>query len=196
MRVLHLDSSPLGEASVSRLLTADLAQALADVGGQCQYRDLVAQPLPHWTPQEAQSPLSQALLAEFEAADAIIIGAPMYNFSIPSQLKAWIDRVAVAGRTFRYTAQGPEGLAGNKQLWIVATRGGQYPAESPMDFQVAYLRAVFGFLGIARENIHVLDAQGLSLGPEARERALAQARGRIAVMVSGKTQGQPQAQAA
>lgn len=188
MQLLHLDSSPLGTHSASRLLGAELVQALCQPGDQVAYRDLVASPLPHWTPDEAQTPESQSVLAQFEAADLIVIGAPMYNFSLPSQLKAWMDRVAVAGRTFRYTAQGPEGLAGAKRLWIVATRGGEYPANSPMDFQVAYLRAFFGFLGIPRDHIHVLDAQGLARGPEPRQQALDQARARIAQLPTPKAQ--------
>ncbi len=185
MKILHIDSSALGTASASRELTAAVVRQLradsphVDVG----YRDLDAQPLPHFTgatlakrdPAEAE--LGKAVLDEFLAADVVVIGAPMYNFSLPSTLKAWIDRIAVAGVTFRYTAHGPEGLAGGKRVIVASTRGGVYGEASPADFQEAYLRQVFAFLGIP--SIEILRAEGLSLSTENRQQGLAAAHAAI-----------------
>ena len=117
--------------------------------------------------------VSQAVLDEFLGADIVVIGAPMYNFGIPSQLKAWIDRIAVAGKTFRYTATGPEGLAGNKRVIIAVSRGGFYGAGMPaaaLEHVESYLRSVFGFLGIT--DVEVVVAEGLGIGPEQREKAM------------------------
>jgi FMN-dependent NADH-azoreductase len=152
-------------------------------------RDLSATQIPHLTATDlaaSQRPLDQvdestraraqfnaAVLQEFLDADIVVVGAPMYNFGIPSALKAWVDRIAVAGKTFRYTAQGPQGLAGDKLVMIASSRGGLYSEGSPyeeMDFQETYLRRVFGFLGIT--NVLVVRAEGLNLGPEQRRTAL------------------------
>ena len=155
MKLLQLDSSPLATHSVTReLAAAVVAQYRRDVPGvEVTYRDLAADALPHWTPlpREAVATLApeiraevernESVMQEFLSADVIVIGAPMYNFGIPSQLKAWIDRIAVAGRTFRYTAQGPEGLAVGKRVVVLSGRGGFY-ADTPLqgaDFQEAYL---------------------------------------------------------
>ncbi|MCB1579212.1 MAG: NAD(P)H-dependent oxidoreductase, partial [Xanthomonadales bacterium] len=153
-------------------------------GLQVHYHDLVADPLPHWTPvADADNPAvarGGELLDEFLAADVVVIGAPMYNFSIPSQLKAWIDRVAVAGKTFRYGENGPEGLAGGKKLIIASSRGGVYSAGSPaagMDFQETYLRGVFGFLGIT--DIEVVRAEGVNMSAEHKQKAIDAARATI-----------------
>lgn len=186
MKLLHVDSSALGTHSVTR----DLGRALVESwtrnnpGTDVVYHDLAAQPLPHWTPvADASDPAARAgnaMLDEFLAADVVVIGAPMYNFSIPSTLKAWIDRVAVAGKTFRYGANGPEGLAGGKRVIIVSARGGIYsegPAEA-MDFQEDYLRKVFGFLGVT--DIEVVRAEGVNLSPESKQRAVAAAHRSIA----------------
>jgi FMN-dependent NADH-azoreductase len=194
MKLLQLDSSPLGTHSVTRELgAAVVAQWRRNFPGlQLSYRDLAAEPLPHWTPlpqealdsmapaQRAQVEHNEALLQEFLAADVIVIGAPMYNFGIPSQLKAWIDRIAVAGRTFRYTAEGPQGLAGGKRVIVLSGRGGFY-ADSPRqvaDFQESYLRQLFGFLGISE--IEFIRAEGVGMGPEQRAAALAAAHAQIA----------------
>ncbi|QNK01017.1 FMN-dependent NADH-azoreductase [Dyella telluris] len=172
MKLLHLDASALGSHSVSRGLTAAIVNELTanNPGTEVIYHDLAANPLPHWTPvADASDPVAvqgSQMIEEFLAADVIVIGAPMYNFSIPSQLKAWIDRVAVAGKSFRYTANGPEGLAGGKRMIIVSSRGGVYsqgPAQ-PMDFQEPYLRAVFGFLGVT--DIEFVRAEGVNLGDD------------------------------
>jgi FMN-dependent NADH-azoreductase len=107
----------------------------------------------------------QADLAEFLGSDIVVIGAPMYNFTIPSQLKAWVDRITVAGQTFRYGPNGPEGLAGGKKVIIVSTRGGLYSggtAAAHLDHQETYLKAILGFLGIT--DITVVRAEGLAMG--------------------------------
>jgi FMN-dependent NADH-azoreductase len=151
MKILQLDSSALGAASASRELTAAVVrQLLADSPHvEVIYRDLDAQPLPHLTAASlaksdpAEVELAQRVMQEFLDADVLVIGAPMYNFSLPSTLKAWIDRIAVAGVTFRYTANGPEGLAGGKRVIVASTRGGVYGDASPADFQEGYLRQVF-----------------------------------------------------
>jgi FMN-dependent NADH-azoreductase len=117
---------------------------------------------------------AQAVLAEFLATDIVVIGAPMYNFSIPSQLKAWIDRIVVAGKTFKYDAQGPEGLAGNKRVIIAVSRGGYYGADTPMaalEHLETYLRGIFGFIGVTA--LEFIAADGIQVGPEHREKALA-----------------------
>ena len=112
-------------------------------------------------------------LDEFLAADIVVIGAPMYNFTIPSQLKAWIDRILIAGKTFRYSEAGPVGLAGGKRVIIASSRGGLYAPGVPLeanDFQEPYLRAVFAFIGI--EDVEIVRAEGLALGPEQRDAAV------------------------
>ena len=185
MKLLHLDASALGNHSVSRGLTAAIVAELTanNPGSEVIYHDLAANPLPHWTPvADASDPVAvqgSQMIEEFLAADVIVIGAPMYNFSIPSQLKAWIDRVAVAGKSFRYTANGPEGLAGGKRIIIVSSRGGVYsqgPAQ-PMDFQEPYLRAVFGFLGVT--DIEFVRAEGVNLGEDNKVQSLKSAHASI-----------------
>jgi len=203
MRLLHIDSSPLGPQSVTRALTADLVSALATAapGLEVTYRDLAAAPpdhlnaelmqvvkfrdLSHLTPrQQAELALTDTLVDELLAADIVVIGAPMYNFSIPSQLKAWIDRVAQPGRTFRYTETGPVGLAGGRRVVVVSARGGLYagtPLETALDHQEAYLKAVMGFFGVPE--VAVIRAEAVAMGPEPRARALDAARAEIARLV-------------
>jgi FMN-dependent NADH-azoreductase len=186
MKLLHLDSSILGGNSASRALSAAIvARWHGNVPGlEVLHRDLAGEhALPHLDgaslakadPTEAAR--SARALEDFLAADAIVIGAPMYNFGIPSQLKAWIDRVAVAGKTFRYGAEGPVGLAGGKKVIVAATYGGQHPLESGRNFVEPYLRQVFGFLGI--DDIEFIDADGLNISPEQRAHALEAAERRI-----------------
>lgn len=183
MNILHLDSSPLGGHSVTRELTAATVEALraASPAARVVRRDLAADPLPHWAPvaDTADAAVRNAgqVLDEFLAADTVVIGAPMYNFTIPSQLKAWIDQVLVAGKTFRYTANGPEGLAGGKRVIVVLARGGFYGAGSAgaaADFQEPYLRQVFAFIGIT--DVEFVRAEGIAMGPEQRAAAVAAAR--------------------
>ena len=190
MKLLHLDSSILGGNSASRQLSAAMVDQLAKAtpGLEIVYRDLAAEPLSHLSGEHfaarqgavPESPAiqkdiaaSQAVLDEFLSADIVVIGAPMYNFGIPSQLKAWIDRIAVAGKTFRYTANGPEGLAGNKHVIIAISRGGFYGAGMPaaaLEHVESYLRGVFGFLGVT--DLDVVVAEGLAIGPEQRDKAM------------------------
>lgn len=183
MKLLHLDSSALGTNSVSRELSAAIVQAWQrrEPGLEVVYRDLAAEPLPHWLPvADAASAPAGDPLAEFLAANVIVIGAPMYNFGISSQLKAWIDRIVIAGKTFRYTANGPEGLAGGRKVIVASTRGGFYGADSGrenFDFQESYLRHVFGFIGI--DDIEFVRAEGLGVGPEQRAKAINEAHAEI-----------------
>ena len=193
MKLLHIDSSVLGPHSVSRKVSAAIVDRLrqATPGLQIVYRDLSATPLSHLTgshlaaAQGAVAPdaalqrelaAGQAVLEEFLAADIVVLGAPMYNFTIPSQLKAWIDRIVISGKTFKYGAQGPEGLAGNKRVIIAISRGGFYGAGTPaaaLEHLETYLRGVFGFIGVA--NPEFIFADGIQVGPEHREKALANA---------------------
>ena len=178
MKLLHLDSSALSGNSVTRELTAAIVARWQDKLPQLQveYRDLDSQPLPHLTarsmiqtdPTEAAD--AARAMEQFLAADVLVIGAPMYNFSIPSTLKAWIDRVAVAGKTFRYTENGPQGLARGKKVIIASGRGGIH-TNAPTDFQEAYLRQVFGFLGVT--DIEFVRAEGVAYSPQHRSDAIA-----------------------
>ena len=178
MKLLHLDSSALSGSSVTRELTAAIVARWQDKLPQLQveYRDLDSNPLPHLTARSlAQADLSETAdaartMEQFLAADVLVIGAPMYNFSIPSTLKAWIDRVAVAGKTFRYTEKGPEGLAGGKKVIIASGRGGIH-TNAPTDFQEAYLRQVFGFIGVT--DIEFVRAEGVAYSPQHRSEAIA-----------------------
>lgn len=185
MKLLHLDASALGPHSVSRALTARITEAFVrnHPGTEVVYRDLAAQPIPHWTPvtdvSREPDAVGEPVLEEFLAADVIVIGAPMYNFGIPSTLKAWIDRIAVPGKAFRYTENGPEGLAGDKKVIIASSRGGIY-SEGPaavMDHQESYLRAVLGFFGIT--DIEIVRAEGIAMGDEYRQKALDSAHASI-----------------
>ena len=185
MKLLHIDSSALGANSVTRELSAAIvARWRAQVPGLVvEYRDLDADPLPHLTgpalsgadPDAAAR--GEEVLRQFLDADVVVVGAPMYNFSVPSTLKAWIDRIAVAGRTFRYTASGPEGLAGGRRVIVASSRGSVH-AGAPTDFQEPYLRQLFGFLGI--DAVEIVRAEGVGLSPEHRNRALAAAHATIA----------------
>jgi FMN-dependent NADH-azoreductase len=192
MKLLHLDASALGTHSVSRGLTSAIVAELTanNPGTEVIYHDLAANPLPHWTPvADANDPaalLGSQMIEEFLAADVLVIGAPMYNFTIPSQLKAWIDRVAVAGKSFRYTANGPEGLAGGKRVIIVSSRGGVYsqgPAQ-PMDFQETYLRAVFGFLGVT--DIEFVRAEGVNLSEDNKVESIKSAHASIGTVARSR----------
>ncbi len=189
MKLLHLDASALGSHSVSRGLTAAIVAELtrSQPGTEVTYHDLVAHPLSHWTPvSDASDPsavLGAQMMDDFLAADVVVIGAPMYNFSIPSQLKAWIDRIAVAGKTFRYGPNGPEGLAGGKRVIIASSRGGIYSegsAAAPFDFQETYLRAVFGFLGVT--DIEFVRAEGVAISDDNKAESLKSAHASIGVV--------------
>lgn len=168
MTILKIDSSISGDASVSRQLTAaTIAQLLKQrPDARVVTRDLAATPLSHLT-ERGQD---EDVLDEFLAADAVVIGAPMYNFSVPSQLKAWIDRIAVAGKTFRYSDKGAEGLAGGKRVIVAISRGGFYTPENAFEHVESYLKCLFNFLGIEPEFVH---ADGVNYGLEQREAGIA-----------------------
>jgi FMN-dependent NADH-azoreductase len=187
MKLLHIDSSILGGQSASRkvsaAIVARLRQATPDL--EVTYRDLATEPLAHLsgallTVDAPQTPAllqdraeSQAVLDEFLAADIVVIGAPMYNFNISSQLKVWIDRIAVAGKTFRYTEKGPEGLAGAKRVIVALARGGFYDPGTPMaafEHVESYLRILFGFLGVTK--LEIIAANGLKVGPDQAQKSL------------------------
>ena len=192
-KLLHIDSSVLGPHSVSRQLSAAVVDRLrrATPDLEVRYRDLTVTPLTHLSgahlaaAQGATNPSTdlaqelangQAALDEFLAADTVVLGAPMYNFTIPSQLKAWIDRIVVAGKTFKYGAQGPEGLAGEKRVIVAISRGGFYGPGTPtaaLEHLESYLRGVFGFIGVTQ--LEFISADGIQVGPEHREKALASA---------------------
>ena len=176
MTLLHIDSSITGEASASRAISRSILDRLLaeDPHAYVIRRDLVAQPLPHLT---LASMNDQEVLEEFLEADTVIIGAPMYNFTLPTQLKAWIDRIAVSGKTFRYTENGPEGLVKGKRIIIALARGGIYSEGSParaLEHLETYLRGLFNFVGIEPEFVA---ADGLNISPEQRETSIRQAMG-------------------
>lgn len=176
MTILHIDSSINGENSASRAITGAIVDKLkaSNWGEPVNYRDLAANPIPHLTLDAFAHNLD---LEEFLGADTVVIGAPMYNFTIPSQLKAWIDRIAVAGKTFRYTESGPEGLAGGKRVIIALARGGFYHEGAPaaaLEHVESYLRGLFNFIGVEPEFVI---ADGLAVSPEQREAAIGQAIG-------------------
>lgn len=198
MKLLHIDSSILAAQSTSRQLTRDIvAKWLGDhPDTDIDYLDLAVDAPGHLSAdslgfrapagaelseiQQAENAVSENLISRFLAADVIVVGAPLYNFSIPSQLKAWIDRLAQPGRTFRYTEQGPVGLAAGKTVFVASSRGGVYSTSSAaqaLEHQESYLRVVFGFFGIT--DIRVVRAEGLAMGEVAREQALASARTQI-----------------
>lgn len=204
MNILHLDSSILGNDSITRELSAAVVAHIRaqHPSAQLTYRDLVRDTIRHLTGPIAagfrqidvadlddetvhEHEVSETLVTEFLASDAIVIGAPMYNFSVPSQLKAWLDRLAQAGRTFRYTEHGPVGLAGGRQVIVVSARGGFY-AGAPaahMDFQEGYLKAFFSFLGI--NDVRFVRAEGASKGQAVRDKGVALARSSVAEVLAG-----------
>lgn len=203
MNILHIDSSFNHAHSVSRLLSREIVDRLmrSERYDEVVYRDVVEDEISHLTAPIAagfrpvaesdisadvavEHRLSETLVAEFLASDLIVIGAPMYNFSIPSQLKAWLDRLAQPGKTFSYTAQGPVGLAGDKRVIIASARGGFYhdtPLEE-MDFQERYLNAFFGFLGIT--NVAFVRAEGISKGDAVKEREIQRAIASVADVIN------------
>jgi len=181
--ILHIDSSISGDNSASRAISRSILDRLtaSDPAPKVVTRDLVADPLPHLT---LDAFADTRVLDEFLAADTVVIGAPMYNFTLPTQLKAWLDRILVAGRTFRYTAEGPEGLAGGKRVIIGIARGGIYHAGSPaasLEHLETYLRGAFNFIGIEPEFVA---ANGLAIGPEQRDASLRQALGETVLLAA------------
>ncbi|WP_213958632.1 FMN-dependent NADH-azoreductase [Variovorax sp. dw_954] len=202
MKLLHVDSSVLGANSVSRLLSAEIVAEWRKANPQAtvDYLDLAVDTPNHFTadaigiktglqaePTEAQrfeNAVSERLVSQFLAADVIVIGAPFYNFTIPTQLKAWIDRIAQIGRTFKYTDKGPVGLAGGKTVIVASSRGGMYSTSEggqAMEHQESYLKVIFGFFGIT--DVRFVRAEGLGMGDAAKNAALASARSDIQIAV-------------
>ena len=210
MKLLHIDSSISGGQSVSRQLTASIVARLRETTPNLEitYRDIVAVPVPlHSEPiqngklkalsQVTDAPSDRAadlqlqhdfasintVLNEVLAADIIVLGAPMYNFAIPGQLKAWVDCLAAPGRTFRYTEQGPEGICGGKRIIVASSRGGFYTSPSPMamlDHQESYLTSFFGFIGVS--DVKFVRAEGVKYSAEQRQRSLESALAEVAVL--------------
>lgn len=200
--ILHIDSSILGGYSTSRTLTTDIVnkQLALHPGARVIRRDLVVDAGLHLSDSHmavfqggevSNSTLGQdlalggAYIDDLFAADIIVIGAPMYNFSVPSQLKGWIDRVCVAGRTFQYGANGPEGLVKGKKAFLASTRGGVYTGDSPaapLDHQESYLLFVLSFLGIT--DVTVIRAEGLNINEETKAAAIAQAKSQIEALAA------------
>jgi FMN-dependent NADH-azoreductase len=178
MNILHIDSSILGANSASRLLSRELVSKLTaqNPDAKVKYLDLAAESLPHLSggslaqADQGETARNAQAMSDFLGADVIVVGAPMYNFGIPSQLKAWIDRIVVKGQTFRYTQAGPEGLAEGKRVLVAVSRGSVYEPGSPAEFAESYLKHVFGFIGIS--DVTFVRAEGLGLSPEHRERSL------------------------
>ena len=189
MKILHIDSSILGEHSVSRKLSAAIVRRLASLPPRTSitYRDLALNPIPQFSPALAQSvagvtpgpkdqpdvTIVQQVLDEVLAADIIVIGAPMYNFSVPSQLKSWLDALVVPGKTFRYSASGVEGLLGGKRVVIASSRGGVYASDNAAEHQESLLRSLLGFIGIT--DIEIVRAEGVRMGEEQAAAAIAAA---------------------
>nr|WP_247668606.1 FMN-dependent NADH-azoreductase [Pectobacterium versatile] len=203
VNILHIDSSILESGSVSRQISADVVEQLVKQhpNAVVAYRDVVKDEIRHLTGPIAagfrqiasssadeatlrEHQLSEALVAEFLANDVIVIGAPMYNFSVSSQLKSWLDRLAQAGKTFKYTEKGPVGLSGGRTVIVVSSRGGFYttPPFLDMDFQERYLQGFFRFLGIT--DIHFIRAEGASKGDEIKHREIQNAKSSIHSVVT------------
>jgi FMN-dependent NADH-azoreductase len=201
MKLLHVDSSILGQGSVSRGLSADVVETFRSRHPDLSVvrLDLAATPIGHLTAAhlaaaqgapvddalKSDVAIGQVALEDFLAANIVVVGAPMYNFGIATQLKAWIDRISIAGKTFRYGEHGPVGLCGGKKLVIASSRGGVYSEGSPaasFDHQETYLKAAFGFLGIT--DITFIRAEGVAMGLEARGAALASARKETAALAA------------
>lgn len=199
MNILHIDSSILENGSVSRQISADVVNELVKQHPDAvvSYRDVVKDEIRHLTAPIAagfrqqiassstddatlrEHQLSETLVAEFLANDVIVIGAPMYNFSVSSQLKSWLDRLAQAGKTFKYTEKGPVGMSGGRAVIVVSSRGGFYTAPPflDMDFQERYLQGFFRFLGI--RDVHFVRAEGASKGDEIKNREIHNAKSSI-----------------
>ena len=198
MQLLHIDSSITGDQSVSRQLTRQIVDAWVaqHPDTKVSYLDLVKDAPAHFTvdaiaprtgqteglteAQVRENVVSERLVSQFLAADVIVVGAPFYNFTIPTQLKAWLDRIAQAGRTFKYTATGPIGLAGDKKVIVASARGGAYSsseAGQAMEHQESYLKVIFGFMGVT--DVTIVRAEGVAMGPEAKAAAMQAAKAQI-----------------
>jgi len=196
MKILHIDSATTGENSVSRELTRAIVDHLTakNPGAEVTVLDLEANPLPHLTnattgairlpadqhdeAMKAAFAGERAVLDQFFDSDVVVIGAPMYNFTISSALKAWLDRLGVPGVTFSYSEAGPQGLAGGRRVIIASSRGGEYQIDGAMEHQETLLRDFFGFIGI--DDLEFIRAEKIGYGPDVREASLAAAKEEIA----------------
>lgn len=202
MNILHINSSARSTGSHSSKLAGDIVSRLlaAHPGSAVTVRDLGRNPVPEFdeatlqaffTPAEQRTPAqaeraaqSEALIEELRRADAVVLGVPMYNFGVPAALKNWIDNVARAGITFKYTDKGPVGLLQGKKVYITLARGGLY-RDTPADTQVPYLKSVLGFLGMT--DIQFVYAEGVAMGPDAEKKALDSAAAQIDAIFAGET---------
>ncbi|NLD55882.1 MAG: FMN-dependent NADH-azoreductase [Burkholderiaceae bacterium] len=205
MKLLHVDTSILGDGSVSRRLTREIVSQWRRrlPGTDVEYLDLAVAAPAHFGPdalgikfgiqdapteaQRRENDVSERLVSQFLAADVVVIGAPLYNFTIPTQLKAWIDRLAQAGRTFKYTDKGAVGLAGDKTVIVASSRGGVYSASAEseaMAHQESYLRIIFGFFGIT--DVRIVRAEGTAMGDAARRAGIESALRAIPAVVAAE----------
>jgi len=178
MKLLHIDSSIQGENSASRALSAAVVERLRSTSEDIDiaYRDLVTDPLPHLTIDAVATLAENPVLEQFLESDIVVIGAALYNLTIPTQLKAWLDRIIVAGRTFSYSEAGPQGLAGDKRVIVALARGNVYSEGTPsssLEHAETLLRSLFTFIGV--RNLEFVIAEGLAFGEEPRRAALAAA---------------------
>lgn len=210
MQLLHIDSSILAANSVSRQLTKSIVAEwrTSHPGTVVDYLDLAVDGPSHLSAdslgfrmpasgaaitdtQQRENAISEDLVSRFLAADVVVVGAPLYNFTIPSQLKSWIDRIAQVGRTFTYTDKGPKGLAGGKTVIVASTRGGVYSTSEggrAMEHQESYLQTMFGFMGIT--DVRFVRAEGVAMGEGPKAQALAAAQ-RDIVALSATPANQP-----
>ena len=203
MKLLHVDSSILATSSVSRQLTAEVVEQWRKIHPDTvvEYLDLAVNAPNHFSadtlgiktgiqaePTQAQrleNAVSEQLVSQFLASDVIVVGAPLYNFSIPTQLKSWIDRLAQPGRTFSYSDKGPAGLATGKTVIVASSRGGIYSASEggqAMEHQESYLKVIFGFFGIT--DVRIIRAEGVAMGEAQKSAALSAARANIALLTA------------
>ena len=208
MKLLHIDSSIMGDHSVSRQLSRNVVDqwVASHADTEVEYLDLAQNAPSHLSAeslgfrlppstatlsdaQRRENSVSEALVTQFLAADTVVIGAPLYNFTVPTQLKAWIDRIAQGGRTFTYTDKGPQGLAGGKTVIVVVSRGGVYSTSEggrAMEHQESYLQTIFGFLGIT--DVRFVRAEGVAMGDAGKAAALANAAAETAALIEASAQ--------
>jgi FMN-dependent NADH-azoreductase len=204
-RILFIHSSLFGSDSASTQIAQSLVDRLGrdNAGTKVTRIDLAEEVLPHlgaaefnsWTidpgkrdkAQRALANRSDTLIDQLMSHDTLVLAVPMYNLGIPSTLKAWIDRVARAGKTFAYTSEGPAGLVKGMQAYLVFARGGNYRG-TPLDTQTSYLTSVLGLMGI--ENTETIFAEGLNMGDDSRERSLASAMGEVSRLTGSNEEAQ------
>ena len=186
MKLLHIDSSILADKSVTRELSTEVVAHYKSQDPDIEVirYDLNAAPVPFLSSMsftdEGEQKIGERVMDDFMAADILVMGVPMYNFGVPAQLKSWLDRIAVAGKTFKYTENGPVGLVSGKKIVILSSRGGVYSGEmSFLDHQEAHLKALFGLFGLNGDDITIIRAEGVNLGPDEAKQAMAQAKSEI-----------------